>query len=196
LSSTADATSSSQLPPLRLGPKPSDTAPERLAHSQPTLPEGVQEIPFIETSPEPVLTKEETARGYILFQRPITESIYPNTRPHADERLDSLVAFATPGEFEPVSFALYPVRPLKNLKVRVSALGCSAGEIPPTESMRGWPPIGTSVFLRTLPLTPAASCRSCSSESPSTPRRQTNASGTGSPCMSPKTARPAFTAEP
>jgi hypothetical protein len=57
------------------------------------------------------------------------EGIYPNTRPLPDERVDALVAFATPGEFEPVSFALYPVRPLNNLKVRVSALTCPSGEI-------------------------------------------------------------------
>ena len=44
--------------------------------------------------------------------------------------LDSLIAFATPGEFEPVTFALYPVRSLQNVKVRVSPLTCSSGEIP------------------------------------------------------------------
>ena len=44
--------------------------------------------------------------------------------------MEALVTFATPGEFEPVTFALYPVRPLQNLKVRASSLTCSAGEIP------------------------------------------------------------------
>jgi hypothetical protein len=93
------------------------------------VPDGAKEVPFNETAPDPVLTEPEKERGYILFQRPLTESVYPNTRPLAHERLDALVAFATPGEFEPVTFALYPVRPLQNLKVRVSSLTCSSDQI-------------------------------------------------------------------
>ena len=41
-----------------------------------------------------------------------------------------MVAFATPGEFEPVTFALYPVRSLQNLKVRVSSLTSTTGQLP------------------------------------------------------------------
>jgi len=114
----------------RLGPKPADGAVERRAHPQPTVPDGAKEMPFEETAPEPSLTEPEKERGYLLFQRPLTESIYPNTRPLADERIDSLVAFATPGQFEPVTLALYPVRSLQNLKVRVSPLASSSGEVP------------------------------------------------------------------
>ena len=122
-------TAPAELPPLRLGPKPADGAVERRAHPQPTVPESAKEIPFDETAPEPVLTGPEKERGYLLFQRPLTESVYPNTRPLAHERVEALVAFATPGEFEPVTFALYPVRPLQNLKVRVSSLRNSLDEI-------------------------------------------------------------------
>ncbi len=88
------------------------------------------EVPFDETSPEPALTAPEKERGYLLFQRPLTESVYPNTRPLSHERIEALVAFAAPGEFEPVTFSLYPVRPLQNLKVRVAPLTSSSGEIP------------------------------------------------------------------
>ncbi len=119
-----------ELPALRLGPKPTDAASERRARSQPPVPDGAKEIPFIETAPEPALTGPELERGYLLFQRPLTESVYPNTRPLSDERAEVLLAFGTPGEFEPVTFALYPVRPLQNLKVRSSPLTCSSGEIP------------------------------------------------------------------
>jgi hypothetical protein len=118
-----------EMPPLRLGPKPTDEVAERRARSQPTVPNGAKEIAFDELAPEPALTDRERERGYLLFQRPLTESIYPNTRPLAHERIDSLVAFATPGEFEPVTFSLYPLRPLQNLKVRVSPLTCSSDEI-------------------------------------------------------------------
>jgi len=126
----APAATPVELPALRLVPKPADGAAERRAHPQPTVPDGAKEVPFVETAPEPALTAPEKERGYLLFQRPLVESVYPNTRPLAHERLDALVAFATPGEFEPVTFALYPVRPLRNLKVRASALKCPAGEIP------------------------------------------------------------------
>ncbi len=127
---TAGAAPSNDAPALRLVPKPADSALERHAHPQPTVPDGAKEIPFDETAPEPTLTEPEKERGYLLFQRPLTESVYPNTRPLSHERLETLVAFATPGEFEPVTFALYPVRPLQNLKVRVSSLTSAAGEIP------------------------------------------------------------------
>lgn len=118
------------LPPLRHVPKPAYAGLERRARSQPTVPEEAKEIPFVETAPEPVLTGQEKARGFVLFQRPITEAVHPNTRPLPQERIEGLVAFGTPGEFEPVTFALFPVRPLKNLKVRVSPLKSGAEEIP------------------------------------------------------------------
>jgi hypothetical protein len=128
--SLARAAAPAELPPIRFVPKPSDSAVERRPRPQPTVPEGAKEVPFDETAPEPALTELEKERGYLLFQRPITESVYPNTRPLSHERIEALVAFATPGEFEPVTLALYPVRPLQNLKIRVSSLRSSTGEIP------------------------------------------------------------------
>jgi len=122
-----------ELASIRLVPKPADTEPERRARKQPSVPDNYKEIPFIETAPEPELTAGEKERGYILFHRPITEPVYPNSRPLVHERLESLVAFATPGEFEPITFSIYPVRELKNLRVRVSALRGPAGKIPASE---------------------------------------------------------------
>jgi hypothetical protein len=130
LAGVAGVAAPAELPPLRLQPKPVDNVVEQRAHAQPPVPEGVKEIPYRETAPQPTLTEAEKERGYLLFQRPITECIYPNTHPLPHERVEALVAFATPGEFEPVTLALYPVRPLQNLKVRVSSLRSSTGEIP------------------------------------------------------------------
>lgn len=127
---TAGAATPVELPPIRLIPKTTDTAAERHPRLQPTLPDDVKEVAFDETAPEPVLTAMEKERGYLLFQRPLTECVYPNTRPFVHERLDALVAFAALGEFEPATFALYPVRALQNLKVRVSSLKSSRDEIP------------------------------------------------------------------
>jgi len=121
------------LPAIGLAPKPPDRTPDRRARRQPTVPSTYQEMPFIETAAEPELTPAEKQRGYLLFRRPITEPVYPNSRPRAHERLEQLVAFATPGEFEPLTFSIYPVRKLQNLKVRCSSLTCDAGEIPASE---------------------------------------------------------------
>ncbi len=128
--SLARAAAPTELPPVRLVPKPPDGAVEKRPRPQPTVPDAAKEIAFNETAPEPAFTESEKERGYLLFQRPLTESVYPNTRPLAHERIEALVAFAAPGEFEPVTFAVYPVRPLRNLKVRVSSLTSPAGEIP------------------------------------------------------------------
>ncbi len=119
--------------PINTVPKSTDSAPELRARMQPTVPENYREVPFIEKAPTPALTAEEQARGYLLFQRPIMEPVYPNTQPLGHERLERLVAFATPGEFEPLTFSLYPVRDLGNLRVRSSSLSGKAGEIPASE---------------------------------------------------------------
>ena len=107
--------------------------PERLARQQPTVPAEYAEIPFVEDAPEPEFTAAEKQRGYMLFHRPITEPVYPNTRPLAHERLETLAAFATPGEFEPLTLSIFPLRELKNLRVRVSTLQGPAGKIPASE---------------------------------------------------------------
>jgi hypothetical protein len=120
-------------PAIRLAPKPLDRTTDRRARRQPSVPSTYEEMPFVETATEPALTPAEKQRGYLLFHRPITEPVYPNSRPLANERLEQLVAFATPGEFEPLTFSIYPVRRLQDLKVRCSSLICDAGEIPAIE---------------------------------------------------------------
>ena len=120
------------LPPIRTVSKPDEAVapPERRARSQPSVPDNYRPVPFVETTPVPGLTAGEEERGYLLFQRPIMEPVYANTRPLVHERLHNLVAFATPGEFEPVTFSIYPMRDIKNLRVRVSPLRSLTSEIP------------------------------------------------------------------
>ncbi|NOY82536.1 MAG: hypothetical protein GXP31_16180 [Kiritimatiellaeota bacterium] len=129
------AARSGPLPAIALVAKPADSAPERRSRKQPTVPSNYKEVPFVETAPAPVLTAAEKARGYLLFERPIMEPVYPNTRPLAHERLEALRAFATPGEFEPVTFAVYPVRPLKNFRVRAGALRGPGGAVIPASAL-------------------------------------------------------------
>ncbi len=108
-------------------------AQQRLARSQPTVPSGWTEKPFVETVRKPILAKAERQWGYLLFQRPITEPVYANTHPRADERVVSLSAFGTPGEFEPVTISLYPIRDLKNMTVTCSDLISNNFSIPASQ---------------------------------------------------------------
>jgi len=97
------------------------------------VPANYKEVPFVETAPQPDLTRRERLRGYLLFQRPITEPIHPNTYPRESERLHMLTGFATPGEYEPLTFGVYPIRDLKNFRVQVSELVGPAARIARSE---------------------------------------------------------------
>ena len=109
--------------------------PEHRALPQPLVPEGCTEIPFVESVAEPQLTEAEQQRGYFLFQRPITDPVYPNTHPLPRERCHELEAFAAPGEFEPLAFSIYPIRALENLRVTVSELRAGNGSTIPAKAI-------------------------------------------------------------
>jgi hypothetical protein len=103
---------------------PPNSEPEKLAIKQAPVPATPkwQEAPFIENEPAPEFTKSESKRGYIIFRRAISDTVYPNSHPKAHERIDKLQGFGCRNEFEPMTFSIYPERELKNLKVRVSDL--------------------------------------------------------------------------
>ena len=105
-------------------------ASEKTARIQPLVPQGWKEIKYETDVPEPVLTEQEKEQGFMLFARPITDPVYPATRPFEYERIDSLNAFATLGEVEPISFCIYPLRDLKNTRVVVSSLVSGNNAIP------------------------------------------------------------------
>ena len=114
----------------RLRSKFALTEPTRTTREQPTIPDEYRELPFVETAPKPIPTKIENRRGYILFHRPITEPVHANTYPLDSERLPGdLTAFATPGEWEPVTLGVYPLRYLKKFQIQVSDLKSSNSRI-------------------------------------------------------------------
>lgn len=81
-----------------------------------------KELPYAEARPAPEPTAHETARGFILFARPITRAIYGGSVPAAEERIEQRRAFAAPGQYEPVSFSVYSLRDIRNLRVLLSEL--------------------------------------------------------------------------
>ncbi len=108
---------------------PGDTKKELRAITQPSVPDNYKEIPFEETAPAPTLSANEKQQGFMIFHRPAMEPVYPNTYPQATERITELSAFATLGEFEPLTFSIYPIRDLKNLHVTVSDLKSAKGDV-------------------------------------------------------------------
>ena len=81
------------------------------------------------------LTADETARGYVVFTRDYTEKVYPFTHPQRDDIDRPLTAFATPGEFEPATAAIYAVGNLGAVDVSVSDFTSADGGLIPSEQV-------------------------------------------------------------
>jgi hypothetical protein len=94
----------------------------RISRKQVAPPKRFNELPFIESNVQPELSASEKSRGYVLFNRPITIPVYQNTIPAWYERLDQIQGFATQGEFETLTFSIYPQRALKKLQITASNL--------------------------------------------------------------------------
>ncbi len=84
---------------------------------------GPQEEPL---APNP----DEIKRGFITFRRPANEDVFPTSRPRAEERLEALRCFATPGEYEPVHFSLLPLRDLGAVRVTATEFANGAQRLP------------------------------------------------------------------
>ena len=85
--------------------------------------------------PRPELSPEEKARGYVVFARDYTTKVYPFTNPDRREIDRPLTAFATPGEFEPATAAIYPVKDLGRVDVEVSDFTNVGDDRIPRESL-------------------------------------------------------------
>ncbi|MEI8247065.1 MAG: hypothetical protein WCI51_14630 [Lentisphaerota bacterium] len=94
------------------------------------IPEGFKELPYIESSKLPEFLPVENSRGFMFFNRSITQAVYRNSIPLESERISSVAAFATPGEIEPLTFSIYPLRDIQNMKINVSELRCGNKVIP------------------------------------------------------------------
>ena len=71
----------------------------------------------------------------MLFHRPVTDPVYPNTHPLPRERCRELEAFATPGEFEPLVFSIYPLRALETSCSATQIIGANPALLLDTENL-------------------------------------------------------------
>ncbi|MFB3883398.1 MAG: PQQ-binding-like beta-propeller repeat protein [Armatimonadota bacterium] len=77
---------------------------------------------------EPVMAAEDRERGFYLWHRHWATPIYPWTNPTKEEMNPTLRAFAAPGEYEPLTFTVRPLRELARAEVRVEGIGPAPAE--------------------------------------------------------------------
>jgi hypothetical protein len=69
------------------------------------------------------LSAADFRRGFLLFQRELTEAIYPDTIPTAEEaQARPLRCFAVPGQRERLTLGLLPLAPVSGLQIKVTDL--------------------------------------------------------------------------
>lgn len=82
-----------------------------------------KEDPRPSAGAEPPVTQAEQARGFYLWHRHWGQIVYPWTNPTPEEKVSTLRVFAAPGEYEPLTFTVRPLRDLGKATVKVEAIG-------------------------------------------------------------------------
>ncbi|MFN6095382.1 MAG: hypothetical protein ACK49J_10390, partial [Verrucomicrobiota bacterium] len=81
-----------------------------------------------EKNPMPEFSKQEVERGLVTYTRSYISNIWPNTAPLRAEIDAPIRAFATPGEYEPLNFAILPLQDFKDVRVQFSDLKSKDGQ--------------------------------------------------------------------
>jgi len=89
-----------------------------------------QETKHVDDRPLPQFSTADQRRGYGLFARHWSEIIYPNTVPRQSELNPELRTFAAPGQYEPVTFTVFPLTDVGPARLEASPLRCGAAVIP------------------------------------------------------------------
>lgn len=92
-------------------------------------------VPHKEDSPPAVPAEMDRRAGFIVFVRNYLEEVYYNTQPRPSERVQTLAAFATPDEYEPLTFALCPLGVLNDLTVTCTDLTTATGAAIPAAAV-------------------------------------------------------------
>lgn len=110
--------------------------------------EAMRQDDFVETWAEfKPMPPEETkyvpdatdlARGYVFFRRNWLRRVQYFARPQQGELNQPLKLFATPGEYEPVTFSMWPLRDVEGVRITAGALRNENGDIIPAEAVRVW----------------------------------------------------------
>jgi len=83
-----------------------------------------------DTDPDPEPSPQDNARGFVLFARHYVEPCYPRSNPRHEERVPKVLKlFVTPGEYEPTTFVVCPLRELRGFGAQVSDLRSDGGAV-------------------------------------------------------------------
>jgi hypothetical protein len=88
------------------------------------------ETEHVDPRPLPEFSPADRRRGYALFARHWSEVIYPGTVPRQSELDPRLQAFASLGEYEPVTFTVHPLEDLSGVTVTAGELRSGDAAIP------------------------------------------------------------------
>ncbi len=87
---------------------------------------------YVDTRRMPRLSAVQQRRGYVAFRTNYLDMVFRETVPTADALDAELSAFASPGEYEPMSLAVRALQNLGDVAVRCGPLtGPGGGQIPP-----------------------------------------------------------------
>ena len=90
-----------------------------------------QILPDVDKS-DLTLKKEDVGQGYVIFNRDFLRYVYPWNIPAEKERISELGIRMSQNDFDPLTFCIYPIRDLGNVKVSVSDLSGPAGKTIPS----------------------------------------------------------------
>jgi len=87
-----------------------------------------KEAPRPRTDPEPRWTVRQLRDGLAVYTRPWVDPVWPDHFPRQHELDAPVRAFASPGEYEPLTFTLYPLKDFASANVSIcGALDCTNG---------------------------------------------------------------------
>ncbi|MFH0797306.1 MAG: glycoside hydrolase domain-containing protein [Candidatus Omnitrophota bacterium] len=99
------------------------------------IPKDFSEIELVDKTPMFQTTPEQEKNGYIIFKRPTVEIVYEAVIPREDEVVSELNGFATPGEYDPVTFCVRTLKELKGVAVKVTDLKNENGKVIPVNNI-------------------------------------------------------------
>ena len=85
--------------------------------------------------PSPEFSDTVHARGFAIHQRNWVAPVWPDSHPSRDASELQLETFAAPGQYEPLTFTLLPLRDLRRVTVNVSDLRSDEGRVLPTSDI-------------------------------------------------------------
>ncbi len=89
--------------------------------------------PRLDDAPLPPFSKQDKQRGFAVYHRHYLDVVWPATKPRPRDLNAPVRAFAAQGEYEPLTFTLYPLRDAQDVDVVVTDLRTRSGSRLPSQ---------------------------------------------------------------